>query len=387
MALTGQNILDAFTRYKRDVSDVNAVSGLFLEWLQFMVDHAYEDLKGVDPTRFIQSQSYNVVIPPQKFTLPSDFKDLMQTKCGLYKYKMRKRLVVTFDSTGDTGVTFSDSGGTSAYNSNIKVQGGSSRGFTGDAAATMNLSWSTNVNWEDFDDGGATSPTNDFISIWVYVGNTIPTSATIEFSTNSNGSDVDTNEFQYTYSSLVSGWNRIKVLKSAFTQIGSPSWASLGYLRLSYTGGDTTTNIYWDKLDLVENEVNGNDETDEKLGITGYGSSKVGYYLQNGQIVFTGAQQITDDYYVMRYIPQRPTLASLNSYLTLDLTATGEPILENRHLQYAVKAIDVLYEQWDDDPGRESIADFRFVREMGLMLAEYTRTPQISTFKNPSSIY
>ena len=381
MALTAQNIKDAFGRYKRDISDVSDT--IFLEWVQFATRFIFDKVKRIDPERFVKTNSYNVVIPPQKFVLPTDFQDMNQTSCGLYKYDMRKRKVITFDSTGDAGVTFSDVGGTSAYNTNIYIEGGSSRGYTGDAAATLRLSWSTAVNWTDFDDGGAASPTNDFISIWVYVGNTVPTSATIEFSTLNTGADVGVNQLSYAYTSLVAGWNRIKVAKSAFTLTGSAAWSSLGYLRLIYTGGDATTNIYWDKLDLVESEVNGNDEMDDKLGITGYGSKDQGYYLNASNIVFTGADQLTDDYYVMRYTPIPPIIDELTDYITVDGTANTAMIVENRHLEYFVKAVDVLYEQWDLNSSQESVADFRFVRALGDILDGYNRTPQISTMRSP----
>lgn len=382
--LTAQNIYDSYERFKKDISDVDAVSGLFLEWVQFTTRFVYDKVKRVDAKRFVQSESYNVVLPPQKFSLPSNFENLNQTACGLYKYDQRKRSLVTFDSGGETGVTFSDSGGTSAYNANIRVQGASSRGYTGDAAATLILSFATALDLTDFDDGEADSPTSDFISIWVYVGNTVPTSATIEFSTLNTGASVDVNEFSYTTTSLVAGWNRIKVAKSAFTTTGSPSWSSLGYLRLIYTGGAASTDIFWDKLDLVESETNGNDQTDEKLGITGYGSKYEGYYLDGDEIAFTGTDQITDNYYVMRFLPVPPTINELADYISVDASATGAPIVEDRHLEYFVKAVDVLYEQWDDDPSKESVADFRFVRALGGLLDGYNREPQISTM--PSEI-
>lgn len=381
--LTAQNIYDAFSRYKRDIDDVDTTD--FLEWVRFTVEFIYDKVKRVDAGRFLQSTAYNVVLPPQSFTLPSDFENLNQTKCGLFVYNMRKISLVTFDETGDTDVTFSDTGETSVYNDNIRVQGGSSRGYTGDAAATMNLSFGTALNLEDFGDGGADSPDNDHISIWVYIGNTLPTSVTIEFSTLSNGTSVGVDQLSYSETTLVTGWNRIKVLKSAFTLTGSADWGSLGYLRLSHTGGDATTNIYWDKLDLVENEVNGNDQTDQKLGITGYGSKKQGYYLEGANIVFTGTSQITDDYYVMKYLPVPPTITALSNYISLDKTVTGEPIVETRHLEYFVKAVDVLYSQWDNDPNAEMLADQRFVRALGGILDGYNRTPQIAVMRNPFS--
>lgn len=370
--LTVQNIKDSFERYKRDISDVTDAT--FIEWVQFTARYIYEQVKKIDAERFVKTNSYNVVIPPQKFTLPTDFENLNQTACGIYKYDMRKRSIVTFDSTGDSDVTFTDTGGTSAYNTAIYVQGGSSRGFTGDAAATLNLTFGTAIDFDDFDGGGATSPSNDYISVWVYVGNSVPTSATLGFYSTS----AKTNGWTYAYTALVAGWNRIKVAKSSFTEVGTGDWSSIGYIELTYAGGAATTNVYWDKLDLVENEVNGNDETDEKLGLTGYGSKNEGYYLVGSTVVFTGTQQIQDYYYVMRYLPIPPPINALTDYLTVDGTASTAEIAEDRHLEYFVKAIDVLYEQWDASPGSESLADFRFARALGGILDGFNRQPQIS---------
>jgi hypothetical protein len=378
--LQAQDIYDSFERYKRDISDVG--STLFLEWAQFTTRFIFKKVRKVDPARFTKSESYAVVVPPQKEDMPSDFQDMNQTTCGLYKYDQRKRSLVTFDENGDTDVTFT--GG--SYNTNIKVQGGSSRGYTDDAAATMLLSFGTALDIEDFDDGGADSPSNDFISIYAYVGNSIPTSATIEFSTTNDGSDVGVNQLSYEYTSLVAGWNRIKVAKSAFTLTGSADWASLGYLRLIYTGGDTTTNFYWDKLELVEAEVNGKGEIDDKISLTGYGSKKEGYYLDGSKIVFTHYDEnpLNADY-VMKYMPSPPTIDDLDDYITVDGTASTAEIVEDEDLEYMVKAIDVLYEQWDEDPSKESIADFRFVRALGGLLDGFNRQPQVSQMDNPSN--
>lgn len=381
--MQAQDIYNSFQRYKHDLSDVS--NALFLEWVKFTTYFLYEKLYRIDSKRFITEQSYTVVLPPQTQSLPSNFLNLNLTDCGIFKYDTRKRKLVTFDSSGDTGVTFSTGSATSVYNTNTYLEGDASRGFTGDAGDNINLSFSTALNLTDFADGGAASPTNDYISIWLYLGNTLPTSVTVEFSTSSNGSDVDTNEFSYSETTLVEGWNRIKVAKSAFTITGSPAWSSLAYLRLIHTGGDSTTNIYWDKLELVEAEVNGNDETDEKIGITGYGSRQEGYYLDGANVVFTGRDERVDDDYVMRYIPSPPSISALTDYITLDKTSTGKPLVEDRHLEYFVKAVDVLYEQWDENPTNESMADQRFVRALGGILDTYNRQPQISMIPNPAN--
>ncbi len=384
--IQAQDIYDSFERYKHDISDVSETQ--FLEWVQFTTRFIFDKVKRIDASRFVKTQNYAVVIPPQTLNLPSDFQDLNQTACGIYKYDARKKLNVTFDDGGDTDITFSDSGGVSVYNSAQKVQGGSSRGFSADAAATLLLSFGTALNWTSFGDGGSTSPTNDYISIWLYVGNSVPTSATIEFSTLSSGASVGVDQFSYTESSLVAGWQNIKVLKSAFTTTGSPSWSSLAYIRLIYTGGSTTTNIYWDKLELVESPTNGKDETNEKIGITGYGNKHEGYYLNGSYVVFTGDNRgLVDRDYVMRYLPYPPTIDALTDYITIDGTANTAEIVEDQHLEYMVKAVDVLYEQWDNNPGAESLSDFRFVRALGEVLDGYNRQPQISIMKNPSSYF
>lgn len=378
-----QDVQDAFERYKHDIDDVTAETGLFEEWVQFAVRFIYNEVKRIDPERFIKTNSYNVVIPPQKFVLPSDFENMNQTSCGLYKYDMRKRLLVGFNENSDTDITYSDASATSAYNENIYVEGGSSRGYTGDAGDTMKLTFGTALDFTDFDDSGADSPTNDHISIWVYIGNSVPTSATLGF----YSSSAKTNGWTYQETSLVAGWQRIKVLKSAFTEVGTGDWTSIGYIELIHAGGAATTNIYWDKLDLVENEVNGNDQTDDKIGVTGYGSQKEGYYLVNSgaskYIEFTGSDSITDDYYVMRYLPIPPTIDDSTDYLTVDGTANTPEIIEDRYLEYLVKAVDVLYEQWDNSPAQESIADFRFVRALSNILDGYNRLPQVCVMKNP----
>lgn len=383
--IQAQDIYNAFALDKRDIDDVG---NEFLQWVKFTVYFIWDSVKRVDAKRFIQNQLYSVVTPPQTEALPSNFENLNQTDCGLYYYDTRKRSVVTFDEDGDSDVTFSDTGGTSAYNSNIKVQGYSSRGYTGDAAATMNLSFGTAIDWTDFGDAGANSPSNDYISIYVYVGNTVPSDATIEFSTLNTGADVGVNQLSYTTTSLVEGWNHIKIRKSAFTLTGTADWDDLGYLRLIYTGGDATTNVYWDKLQLVENEINGKDQTDNKLGITRYGSTKEGYYLEGPNIVFTGDKnQILDQDYMMRFLPEPPTIDALSDYITIDKTADTAEIVEDRHLEYMTKAVNVLYEQWDNDPEMESIADFRFVRALGGLLDGYNRQPQISIIRNSSADY
>lgn len=215
MALTAQNIYDSLERYKTNISDVT--DEVFLEWVQFVVNYVWKKVKKIDPLRFIGTQSYTVTTDPQTSALPTNFRDINQTSCGLYLY--------------DTD--------------NSKV-------------------------------------------------------------------------------------------------------------------------------------------TNQKLGITGYGSTEEGFYIEGSNIIFTG---ITSKAYRMRFMPKAPTITALTDYITVDALVTGAEIVNQEDLEYLVKATDVLYEQWDLNPNSESLADFRFVRALSEMLDSYNRTPQISIIPNQSSDY
>ena len=96
-------------------------------------------------------------------------------------------------------------------------------------------------------------------------------------------------------------------------------------------------------------DSNGDDTTDQ-LARTGFGSRQKGYYIQGSNVVFTGNEDNTD--YRLRYIPRLTTLTALTETI----------ILDEIYLNHFVKDLDVYYNQWDEMPGNESLADFRFVR-------------------------
>lgn len=141
----------------------------------------------------------------------------------------------------------------------------------------------------------------------------------------------------------------------------------------------TTCGIY-----VIDSDGN---PTDEKIGITGYGRRQIGYYLNGSDIIFTDESETVDKDYMMRYIPKLTSFTALTDYFTIDSTDDSAITVEDEDLEYLVKAVDVLYEQWDQNPGAESVADFRFVRAMGEMFDSYNRTPQVSTIYNPSQDY
>jgi len=107
-------------------------------------------------------------------------------------------------------------------------------------------------------------------------------------------------------------------------------------------------------------------DTPYSLPITGFGSTSPGYYLNGGNIVFTGLQNAT---YTMRFVPKITTLTSLTDYFSVSGAIGGTEIFSDEYLQYVVAAIDVLYTQWDEDLGMEGLSDARFAR----LLEEYGR--------------
>ena len=124
---------------------------------------------------------------------------------------------------------------------------------------------------------------------------------------------------------------------------------------------------------FFEVDDNGKDST-RKLSRTGFGSHLKGYYIIAGnQVVFTGmnnSQTIR-----LRYIPQLTQYTQQSDFFTIDGLSTGVEVIEEDYLNYIVKALDTFYTQWDEVPGSESLADFRFVRIMDEMMSTLRTEP------------
>lgn len=102
---------------------------------------------------------------------------------------------------------------------------------------------------------------------------------------------------------------------------------------------------------LFEIDSNG-DDTTRQLARTGFGSRQTGYYIQGTNIVFTGINDNTQ--FRLRYIPILVTLTAMSDTI----------ILDEIYLNAFVKDLDTFYNQWDEQPGAESLADFRFIRTL-----------------------
>ena len=120
--------------------------------------------------------------------------------------------------------------------------------------------------------------------------------------------------------------------------------------------------------------MDGTTLTQDVLARTGPGRSERGYYFSGGNVFFTG---ITDETFRLRYIPV-PT----------KLTATSdELIIPDRYSQYMMDGLDVIYNQWDEDSGMESLADFRMVRQLNMVLLDIPKDQRVYEIYDNSNAY
>lgn len=126
-------------------------------------------------------------------------------------------------------------------------------------------------------------------------------------------------------------------------------------------------------------------DTTVQLSKTGFGSRNPGYYIKQGNVIFTGISN--SDQYRLRYIPKLTTYTATGDYLTLDGTASGLEVIPDEYTENVIKALDVLYSQWDEDPNAEAIADQRFIRALSDLLGTINQDPTAYAIPEISSYY
>jgi len=137
---------------------------------------------------------------------------------------------------------------------------------------------------------------------------------------------------------------------------------------------------------LYEPDSNGN-ATDNRWPLTGYGSSITGYYISGDNIVITPSDFPNADTLTFRYIPNSPTYTALTEYYTISKVTGGVEIIPNEYQEYLVKALHVLYTQFDENPTDESFADHRFVRVLNDFLKNIPRQGRAYALPDISQIF
>ena len=130
----------------------------------------------------------------------------------------------------------------------------------------------------------------------------------------------------------------------------------------------------WD-TGIFELDGNGN-QTQRRLVVTGPGSQVRGYYVRQGMLVFTPIPVKTETF-LMRYMPVPSPITAYSDTL----------IIPDEYLNYVLKALDVLYTQWDEDPTAEMNADQRFVNVMSEMVLSLKQTSGVYDLPDYSDLF
>lgn len=115
--------------------------------------------------------------------------------------------------------------------------------------------------------------------------------------------------------------------------------------------------------------------TTDRLSRTGYGSTQRGYYITGTSLIFTGIE--SSETYTMRYVPIQATHDDLSDDL----------LLPEEYTDYYIKAVDVLYNIWDEEVGMESFADARYVRTLDELALTIRKEPPVYGLSNFSATF
>lgn len=180
-----------------------------------------------------------------------------------YYYQRNTKLISSFQSDETwTSVT----GTQSADSTNVKIgtQGIKILENNNTAGELISKRTVTALDLTKFTDGSA-STTSDYIALVAYVSDVTKLNATegidLYFSTTGDiGAATDFFYYFIPASSLATGWNYIKVAKSAFTIRNAASWASIAYLGVSWTSLVNAQNAYvtFNGLQLVRKDPSAN---------------------------------------------------------------------------------------------------------------------------------
>jgi len=117
------------------------------------------------------------------------------------------------------------------------------------------------------------------------------------------------------------------------------------------------------------------DQTDERLIPTGFGSTSRGYYIVGTNVVFTGID--TESTYTLRYVPIPTDIALISTDLNI----------EDEYIELFTSGVKKRYHQWDEDPGAESIEDFRYARLRQDFIDTMRKDADVFSLPNNSGVY
>jgi hypothetical protein len=116
------------------------------------------------------------------------------------------------------------------------------------------------------------------------------------------------------------------------------------------------------------------DVTVTKLPKTWIGSNQPGYYFNKDKVIFTSYNQPPGQI-ALKYIPKIAPISSM----------ADEVVIPEEFIWYAVNALDVCYDIWDEDDYAEGLADQRFsntLMEFAKFLRRDTATTAVNTYSS-----
>lgn len=103
---------------------------------------------------------------------------------------------------------------------------------------------------------------------------------------------------------------------------------------------------------------------EERLTLTGYGSTLEGYYLNGSNVVFTGIN--SSKTIILRYIPTLTDISSLSDSF----------VVPDEFKELILEGLVLYYYRYNEDP-REGEQDMRFARLLNDFLATLPKNPRV----------
>lgn len=170
---------------------------------------------------------------------------------------------------------------------------------------------------------------------------------------------------------LTGGTSAATAVIDADTDDGTAGLLTVSSVTGTFTVGETITDSSTGSAIMSVDRT----LTLDKLDPTQPGSNKPGFYITGTVAVVTGIT--TNTVLTLRYVPQ-----------ATDIDGTGDTlVIPDEYMDYAVRALDARYAMWDEDPGAESLADFRYVRALDELARNIKKEPASYGLSDYSSIY
>jgi hypothetical protein len=205
-------------------------------------------------------------------------------------YNTNKKTIASGGSSeGWTSNNWLNVAGTFAVDSTHYKIGSNAAQYTGTNAGGIHYVFSSSLNLNLMNDGITVSGSADFITFQVYIASLTSLNTagiTIYFENDAFNTQTNYLSYQITKANLSTGWNIIKIAKSAFTAAGTGAWAAITGISLNQTvNGGGSTVMTFSNFELIKKDPVGAFPNVFKSDVAQQGSESwyVGY--SNGSLL------------------------------------------------------------------------------------------------------